>query len=663
MISSWRALGPRGQNPDARISWDLVARVWRLLRPHRRYAVGLTVAVAVTAGLGAIPPLLYRAIIDRAIVEQRTGLLSGLAGGLILVAVASAASQVATRWCAAHLGEVTIFDLRAALFARVQAMPFAFFTQTRTGALLNRLTSDLAGGHRAFTSTAASVLETLLGVAVTVGAMLLLDVRLTVLALGIAPLFVVVTRRLRGRLHGLLADKHDAEAALSNQLEERFQVGGALLVKLFGRSETEQAAFSRRAGRVRDLGIRTAVASRVFHGGFALVAAVGTGIIYWVGGRLVISEQVSLGTIVAFSAYLTQLYTPLTMLANARVDVATALVSFQRAFEVLDLPAARADDDRTGGRRSRSCRGEVVFDRVWFRYPTAVEVTPASLRGGDGSDGQPDDDGQTADGEPAPGWALRGVSFVIAPGDTLALVGPSGAGKTTVALLLARLYEPTAGVVRVGGQDIRELTAPALRMRVGMVTQDPHLFHDTVANNLLYARPQASMAELVTAARAARIHELIASLPDGYDTVVGERGYRFSGGEKQRLTIARLLLQDPAVVILDEATAHLDSESERLVQTALDEALEGRTSLVIAHRLSTVEQADHLLVMDRGRIVERGSHHGLLAAGGLYARMHRLQRVQPEQQRLRLGPEVGAAGRRAGSVAPVGSSPRDVHEV
>lgn len=623
--SSWRALGPPRTDPDARLSRKLVGRVWTFVRPYRGLLAGVVVAVVATAALTAVPPLLYRAIIDDAVLQQRIGLLNVLALGLLGVSVAAGAAQVASRWFSSHLGERVIADLRVTLFEHVQRLPFAFFTHNRPGALTNRLTSDLAGGHRAFTETLSRVLETVVGVVVTVGAMLWLHVGLTLLALAVAPLFVVVIRRMRGRLHHLMSRKAEADSGMSSLVTERFQVGGALLTKLLGEPGRERDTFADRAATVRDVGVETAVYSRVFHVGFTLVAAVGISLVYLVGGRLAIGGTLSIGTIVAFSAYLTQLYTPLTMLASARTDLATALVSFQRVFEVLDLDLelSQPDDgvvlDRPAGR--------VQLDDVWFRYPPPGAMTVPSLV---------DDDPGTAralDHERRP-WVLRAVSLSIAPGQTVALVGPSGAGKTTLTMLIPRLYDATAGAVRVDGHDVRDLAPASLAAAIGVVPQDPHLFHDTVAANLRYANPAASDAEIENAARAARIHDLVASLPEGYDTMVGERGYRFSGGEKQRLAIARVLLQDPAVVVLDEATAHLDSESETLVRRALAEALEGRSSLVIAHRLSTVADADQIVVLDGGRIVESGRHEELLANGGLYAELCRLQlsdrRAPPE---------------------------------
>ncbi|MGH7426711.1 MAG: ABC transporter ATP-binding protein, partial [Candidatus Methylomirabilales bacterium] len=510
-----------------------------------------------------------------------------------------------------RVGEGLIFDLRVALFDHIQRMPIAFFTRTQTGALTSRLTNDLVGGHRIFTETLSSVAQTLFGVAVTLAVMFVLEWRLTSLALVIAPGLILVVRRMRGRLHRLMRQHADVNAALNAQMTERFQVGGALLVKLFGRAARESERFSGYSGRLRDVGVETAVYSRMFHVTFAFVAAVGTAVVYWLGGRMVVGREISLGTIVAFGAYLAQLYTPLTMLANARVELAAALVSFQRVFEVLDFESSIGE--RMSAADLVDPRGEVEFKRVWLRYPTASEVTIESLRAG----------GPESDGEAA--WVLRDVSFSIRAGDRVALVGPSGAGKTSLAMLLARIYDVSEGAVTVDARDVRDLTLESLYAAVGFVTQDPHLFHDTVRNNLLYTKPGASETELVEAARLAQIHDLISSLPEGYDTMVGERGYRLSGGEKQRLAIARLLLKDPAIVILDEATAHLDSESENLIQEALGEAMSGRTSIVIAHRLSTVVGADQILVLDRGRIVERGTHVELLARGGLYEALYRMQ--------------------------------------
>ena len=631
-FGGWRMLQSGPVDADATISRELLVRVWGFARRYRRKIAALFALIVASSVLGAVPPLLYRAVIDHAIREKRVGLLNVLCVAILLVAFAGTLAQVASRWFVSHIGEGVIFDLRVSLFDHIQRMPVSFFTRSQTGAVTSRLTNDLQGGYRVFTETLTSMVSTVLGLAVTLTAMFVLEWRLTSLALLIAPVFIVVTRRMRGRLHTLMAEQMNANAGMNAQMTERFQVGGALLMKLFGQPRRETADFSARAGRLRDVGIDTAVYSRVFHGVFGLVAAVGIGVVYWAGGHMAIDGTVTLGTIVAFTAYLTQLYGPMTMLAGARVDLAAAVVSFQRVFEVLDFPSAIAE--REGAVTLSDPAGRAELTGVWFRYPRASDVTITSLEGE-----------HTDTGYDERAWVLSDVSFTIEPGQNVALVGPSGAGKTTVAMLLPRIYDATTGTVAVDGHDVRDLSIESLAASVGMVLQDSHLFHDTIRHNLLYARPDATEAEMVEVARAARIHDLVASLPDGYDTVVGERGHRLSGGEKQRVAIARLLLKDPALVILDEATAHLDSESEMLIQKALAEALRGRSSLVIAHRLSTVVAADLILVLDQGRIVERGRHDDLVAAGGLYAELSRIQFERPTTGGNGTGPLLrGAAG-------------------
>ena len=624
---------------DARVTRELVERVWAFARPYRLRIAGLLGTIAAVSLLSAVPPLLYRAVIDHAIGERRMTLLNVLAAAILVVSSAAALGQVVTRWLSSQIGEGLVFSLRVRLFEHIQQLPIAFFTRTQTGALTSRLTHDLTGGHRVFTETLSSVFQTLLGLVVTLVVMFLLEWRLTLLALAIAPAFVLVTRRMRGRLHSLMVRQAEVSASMHNQMAERFQVGGALLVKLFGKATHEVGAFEARAARLRDVGVQTAVYSRVFHVMFALVAAVGVGLVYWAGGRMAVDGSISLGTIVAFTAYLTQLYTPMTMLAGARVDLAGAVVSFQRVFEVLDFPTSIRE--RPGAVEVSDPRGQVDLDRVWFRYPPPSEVTLPSLEGD-----------QVDTGYDEGAWVLQDVSLSIAPGATVALVGPSGAGKTTLSMLIPRMYDANEGSVRIDGIDVRDLSLGSLSAAVGMVMQDAHLFHDTIRNNLLYARPDASEGEMVEAAKAARIHDLVASLPDGYDTLVGERGYRLSGGEKQRVAIARLLLKDPAIMILDEATAHLDSESELLIQRALAEAMAGRSSLVIAHRLSTVVDADQIVVLDQGRIVEQGTHGELLLAGGLYEELSRIQFERPSlgggadgwrPRRQMTGPRLGEA--------------------
>ncbi|MGI8686767.1 MAG: ABC transporter ATP-binding protein [Acidimicrobiales bacterium] len=635
-FAGWRMLHSGPVDDDATISRELLLRVWGFARRYKRKIAALLLLIVASSLLGAIPPLLYRAVIDKAIGERRIGLLNVLCLAILLVAFAGTIAQVASRWFVSHVGEGVIFDLRVALFDHIQGMPVSFFTRSQTGAVTSRLTNDLQGGHRVFMETLSSMAATVLSLAVTLVAMFVLEWRLTLLALVIAPLFIVVTRRMRGRLHKLMAEQMDANAGMNAQMTERFQVGGALLMKLFGQPRRETAGFSARAGRLREVGIDTAVYSRVFHGMFGLVAAVGIGVVYWAGGRMAIDGTLTLGTIVAFTAYLTQLYGPMTMLAGARVDLAGAVVSFQRVFEVLDFPSAIAE--REGAVVLDRPAGRAELAEVWFRYPRATDVTLTSLEGE-----------HTDSGYDERAWVLQDVSFTIEPGRSVALVGPSGAGKTTIAMLLPRIYDATAGVVKVEGHDVRDLSIESLAGAVGMVLQDSHLFHDTIRHNLLYARPDATEAEMIEVARAARIHDLVASLPDGYDTVVGERGHRLSGGEKQRVAIARLLLKDPALVILDEATAHLDSESEMLIQNALAEALHGRSSLVIAHRLSTVVAADQILVLDQGRIVERGRHDELVQTGGLYAELSRIQFERPGAN------GSGPHGRSGFGAAPAGN--------
>ncbi|WP_334141190.1 ABC transporter ATP-binding protein [Rhabdothermincola sp.] len=605
-----------GADPEAikgaTVGKDVVRRVLRLAKPYRWMLAGF-VAVIVGAALVALaPPLLFRQIIDSAIPEGNRGQLHLLAGLVVAAAVADAALAFAERWYSSRIGEGLIFDLRVALFEHVQRMPIAFFTRTQTGSLISRLNNDVIGAQRAMTATLGSVVSNVIVLATTLGAMFVLEWRLTVLALVLLPLFIVPAKRVGRRLQAITRESMNLNAAMNTQMTERFNVAGALLVKLFGDTDRESRDFAERAGSVRDIGVKSAMYGRTFFIALGLVGAVGTAAVYWVGGQLVISGAVSLGTLVAMAAYVTRIYTPLTSLTNARVDIMTAFVSFDRVFEVLDAPNPIVD--RPGAVDLIEPRGHIELDRVWFRYPTSAEVSVASLES---------DIGVALNAEPGEP-VLRGISATIEPGELVALVGPSGAGKTTLTSLIPRLYDVTSGAVRIDGHDVRDLTQVSLRRAIGVVTQDPHLFHDSVVANLRYARPSATDAEIEAACRAAQIHDVIAALPDGYHTIVGERGYRLSGGEKQRLAIARMLLKDPAIVILDEATSHLDSENEALVQQALGAALAGRTSIVIAHRLSTIVAADQILVLDEGRLVERGTHTTLLAAGGLYADLYRV---------------------------------------
>ena len=586
-------------------------RVMAFARPYTGSLLGFVGVIIAQALLELVPPLLLRQIIDVAIPAGNRRQLHVLASIIIGAALIAAALSFVERWYSARIGEGLIFDLRVRLFDHVSAMPIAFFTRTQTGALMSRLNNDVIGAQRAVTTTLGSVVSNVIVLATTLAAMLALEWRLTLLALVVLPVFIVPAKRVGRRLSTMTREGFDLNASMNSTMTERFNVSGAMLVKLFGQRRRETDEFSRRAERVRDIGIRSAMYGRTFFIALTLVGAIGTALVYWLGGQLVISGAISLGTMVALAALVARIYAPLTGLSNARVDVMTALVSFDRVFEVLDMP--NPITDRVGAVTLPRPLGRIELDHVRFRYPAASEVSLASLEST--PEGQLDDR--------AGAEVLHDVSIVVEPGQLVALVGPSGAGKSTLSSLVPRLYDVTDGAVRIDGHDVRDVTLESLRGAVGVVSQDPHLFHDSVGANLRYARPDATDAELVAACRAAQVHAVVAALPEGYDTVVGERGYRLSGGEKQRLAIARMLVKDPAIVVLDEATSHLDSENEALVQRALASALEGRTALVIAHRLSTITAADQILVLDDGRLVEQGRHHDLLAADGLYADLYR----------------------------------------
>lgn len=618
-------MGPHtmlGSDPSevkgAPLGRDVLRRVLSFSRPYRTMLIGFLATIVLAAVIQLAPPLLFRQIIDEAIPNDNTRLLHLLAGLVIAAAVGEAVLSFFERWWSARIGEGLIYDMRVSLFDHVQQMPMGFFTRSQTGALVSRLNNDVIGAQRAVTGTLGAVVSNVIVLVTTLAAMLILEWRLTLLALVLLPVFVIPAKRVGRKLADITREGMNLNASMNSTMTERFGVAGALLVKLFGSYRTETDSFSGRAARVRDIGVRSAVYSRTFFIALGLVAAIGTAVVYWVGGQLVIADVITLGTLVALAAYVVRIYQPLTSLTNARVDVMTALVSFDRVFELLDAP--NPITDRPGAIELVEPGGRVEFDHVWFRYPVDVGSI-ASLEG---------DVLRPAPVSDRPGaWVLSDISIDVAPGSTVALVGPSGAGKTTMASLVPRLWDVTDGTVRVDGHDVRDLTQESLRRAIGVVSQDPHLFHDSVAANLVYARPDATTDEMVGACRAARIHDVIAALPDGYDTVVGERGYRLSGGEKQRLAIARMLLADPAVVILDEATSHLDSENEQAVQEALGTALAGRTALVIAHRLSTVVNADEILVLDAGRLAERGSHDDLVGAGGLYASLYANLAAEP----------------------------------
>ncbi|MEV6925744.1 ABC transporter ATP-binding protein [Dactylosporangium sp. NPDC051485] len=608
-----RSLRKAEELKDKRLGRETIRRIMRFARPYRRDVAVFLVTVVIGAAIGVATPYLAGDVVNKinaggpeagAAVVRIALLIGGLA-------VADALLSLVQRWYSARIGEGIILALRRLVYDHVQRMPLQFFTRTQTGALVSRLNNDVQGAQRAFTSTLSGVVSNVIQLVLTAAVMLTLSWPITVMSLVMLPLFILPARRVGKRLAAITREAYQLDAKMNATMTERFGVAGALLVKLFGRPDDEAERFAERAGRVRDIGIQTAMYSRVFFVSMLLVASLAQALTYGLGGWLAVHGSITAGTVVALALLLTRLYGPLTALSNVRVDVMSALVSFERVFEVLDLSPAIAE--KPGARALPAGAATVEFRDVHFRYPSAAEVSLASLEDVAGLD-------RTVTEE-----VLRGVSFTVAPGRMVALVGPSGAGKSTTAMLLPRIYDATSGAVLVDGVDVRDATLQSLRDTIGVVTQDSHLFHETIAENLRYAKPGATDEELWTALRRAQVGELVESLPEGLDTVVGERGYRFSGGEKQRIAIARLLLKAPSIVILDEATAHLDSESEAAVQRALAEALTGRTALVIAHRLSTIRDADQILVVDEGRIVERGTHDELVLAGGLYAELYRTQ--------------------------------------
>jgi len=599
-----------------------IRRIATYARPYRGALLAFMITTALDALITVVNPLLLRDVIDHGILARDQGLVVAIAAAVAGVALFDAFLGVTNRWFSARIGESLIYDLRTQVFSHVQRQPIAFFTRAQTGSLVSRLNSDVIGAQQAITSTMSSVLSSALSLIAILITMFYLSWLVSVITLAMIPLFILPARRVGRRMQRLTRESMQLDAEMGSTMTERFNVAGAMLVKLFGRPRQEEEVFADRAARVRDIGITTAMYGQVFFIALTLLAALATAVVYGLGGSLIIHGVFQLGTLVALTTLLGRVYAPITSLSNVQVTVMTALVSFDRVFEVLDLKPLIEDKPdavvlpRTAGPDGTGAAPDIEFSDVSFRYPNANEVSLASLE----SIAVPVH--ERTDGNPQ---VLNQVSFTAPSGQLTALVGPSGGGKTTITNLAARLYDPDTGTVRIGGSDLRDVTQDSLHQVVGVVTQDAHLFHDTLRANLLYAQPGAAEAAIEQACRAAQIWDLIESLPDGLDTVVGDRGYRLSGGEKQRVALARLLLKAPTVVVLDEATAHLDSESEAAVQRALQTALAGRTSLVIAHRLSTIRDADQILVIDGGRVVERGTHPELLAAEGLYAELYHTQ--------------------------------------
>ncbi|MBN1428673.1 MAG: ABC transporter ATP-binding protein [Anaerolineae bacterium] len=642
----WRIYARADGDKPANISWTLLRRVLGYARPYRRQIIGMLLAILTSTGLGLLTPLIFRDLIDNTLPNRDLARLNLLALGLVLIPVVNGVIGIVQRKLNANIGEGVIYDLRVSLFGHLQRMSLRFFTNTKIGELMSRLNNDVVGAQRAISNTIVDIITNLVQSVAMLAVMFSLEWRLTAIGMAVLPLFFFAVRRLGNQLRRIARESMEHNAQMNAMMNETLNISGALLVKLFGRRGTEVERFDQRAARVRDIGVTRAVIGSQLFTVIGLVGVVGTALVYWLGGHLVLAGVFTIGTIVAFSAYLGQLYGALQSLANAPVDFATSMVSFERVFEVIDLPVEI--DDKPDAICLGTVEGELTFEHVTFAYevdeenllsqvdrPWQIDAIRTVLSGDDGQRGDDDrhkqpEQSTEAIEEPrtdsqARESALYDLSFKIDPGQLVALVGPSGAGKTTLTYLIPRLYDPTEGRITLDGHDLRDVSLDSLVAQIGMVTQETHLFHDTIRTNLLYAKLNATQADIEAACKAANIHDFIVDLPAGYDTVAGERGYRLSGGEKQRIAIARVILKDPRVLVLDEATSHLDSQSEALIQDALKTVMVGRTSIVIAHRLSTILAADLILVIDRGQIVERGKHDDLLALGGMYAQLYETQ--------------------------------------
>ena len=631
-----------GETNKPKVTRRLLMRVLAYARPYQNQIIGMLATILITTFLGLLNPLIFREIIDGALAEKDMSKLNVLALGLVLIPIVSGVIRIIQRKLNVAIGEGVIYDLRVSLYNHLQRMSLRFFTNTKTGELMSRLNNDVVGAQNAISNTIVAIITNIITVIATMAIMLTLEWRLTILGVLVLPFFIIIARRLGSQLQEIARQQMGFNAQMNAMMNETLNISGALLVKLFGRTQTEVDRFDTRAADVRDAGIKRAVMGSQFFVLISLVSVIGTALVYWVGGILVIQDAFTVGTIVAFGTYLTQLYTPLQALTNAPVDFAQSVVSFERVFEIIDLPLEI--DEKDDAVSLGEARGELVFDDVTFRYDVdesqlltdverhgRMDNVKATLSG-DTEASEASKNGKTIQKvHQARELALENISFNIASGQLVALVGPSGAGKTTMTYLIPRLYDPSEGKITIDGHDLRDIELNSLAENIGMVTQETYLFHDTIRTNLLYAKPDATQDEIEDAAKAANIHDFIMGLDEGYDSIVGERGYRLSGGEKQRIAIARVILKNPRILVLDEATSHLDSQSEALIQDALSHIMKGRTSIVIAHRLSTILAADQILVMDRGTIVENGTHDELLAKNGLYANLYETQFSQQRE--------------------------------